>query len=373
MKNYILLLFTSLATILTAQSSDCTNAKYVCTKEPIIIEKIIGYGERNDELLFLSCGKQLNERNSIWLQFTAKNNGKLTFNIQPFKVEDDIDFVLFENRDITKKCILLKEIRCMSSGSNTPHNRNIQTNCMGSTGLRDEATDNAESIGCSGEKDNFLKPAHLLKDHHYVLMINNYSSTNGIIVNWGGDVSFGLPDNTSLSLEYINRGPEVFIQNTEYMDGKYKYHFDIEQNDNTIENSTSLSTNNTIINGFKEQSLGCKPVVYQKAIKNDKIKDAILDITASDREGALIFDYEIGNPFPNPTKEYCILPIISENFNNANITLLDIYGRKYYETNQKLTFGANNIVLPLKNTPSGIYQIFITIENSKAVKKIIKI
>ena len=78
------------------------------------------------------------ESNSSWFKWVCKSTGSLTFAITPTKVDDDIDFVLYELTNGIDDCQTKNPIRCEAAGEDVAL---YPSACHGPTGLRDESKD----------------------------------------------------------------------------------------------------------------------------------------------------------------------------------------------------------------------------------------
>ncbi len=179
-------------------TSDCPTSAMLCDKSTISIASVIGGGVNTKELDDATCfispnGPRVDlESNSTWFKWTCLQSGTLTFIITPTKLDDDIDFAIYELPNGVTNCTGKTLLRCMASGEG-----GIPA-CVpffGPTGLRDGETDIAEASGCAnGNQSNFLKPLDMVAGKTYALGINNFSSTgNGFNLEFGGTGSFVGP------------------------------------------------------------------------------------------------------------------------------------------------------------------------------------
>lgn len=187
-KLFFLLLLSSFN--VKAQNSDCATSNIILNNfDPIKFDFVQGAGlnpnEANDATCFLNSGGIQVESNSLWLKWTCKKAGTLTFVITPDNLQDDIDFVLYETKAINN-CDGKNIIRCMAAGETAG-------GCalLGATGLKIGEIDVSESSGCDGTKNNFLKPLDMEVGKTYALMVNNFtSSKKGFSISFGGDGEF---------------------------------------------------------------------------------------------------------------------------------------------------------------------------------------
>ncbi len=175
--------------------SDCPDAAVLCDKSPFVVQSVKGSGVDGSELdnaLCFSNGASLNnEMNSTWFTWKCKTPGSLTFTLTPNKINDDLDFVLFELPNGLGNCANKQILRCMASGDNF-----YPSKCMGPTGLKEGETDTEEPAGCGlASQSNFLSPLQMEQGKTYALVINNFTSTGtGFSVQWGGTGEFEGPE-----------------------------------------------------------------------------------------------------------------------------------------------------------------------------------
>lgn len=184
----ILLLFIFSSPFIFAQHyQDFSDAFPICYKQTYQFKKMEGHGKIKDHLGSLSCSKELRETNSIWLTWDVESKGILTFYIDPLQSNDDIDFVLFRKATNSIGENSLEEVRCMAAGTNVgqPEIRSIA--CKGATGLNYQSLDDFEKSGCKYDSDNFLKFLSTEVGEQYVLLINNYNSSEGFSISFDGD------------------------------------------------------------------------------------------------------------------------------------------------------------------------------------------
>lgn len=174
--------------------SDCSQAAILCDKTPFVVQSVQGAGKDTSELNGAPCfsgGASLNnEMNSTWFTWKCQKAGSLTFTLKPNKIDDDLDFVLYELPNGLGNCTGKKIVRCMASGDNV-----YPSKCMGPTGLREGETDVEEPAGCGlSSQNNFLAPLQMEVGKCYALVINNFTSTaTGFSVEMGGLGEFEGP------------------------------------------------------------------------------------------------------------------------------------------------------------------------------------
>ena len=164
-------------------SADCSGAIKVCSKTTTLSAgSITSPGSNSSETNNAKLnGNGMDEHATIWYYFTCGKAGKLTFNIKPKDISNDIDFGVYQVPS-SNAC-----------GALTPLRINT-TSCIvgdGSTGLNASSTDIQEVSGCaSGSQDAFCKYIDMTENTTYVLVIDNADGKNGFDLTWGGDGTF---------------------------------------------------------------------------------------------------------------------------------------------------------------------------------------
>jgi gliding motility-associated-like protein len=202
-------------------TSDCPTSAMLCDKSTISVASVTGGGTNTKELDDATCFISANstqrtnlESNSTWFKWTCLQSGTLTFTITPTKLDDDIDFAIYELPNGVGNCTGKSLLRCMASGEGGGSVINPCTPFFGPTGLRVGETDIAEPSGCAaGNQSNFLKPLDMVAGKTYALGINNFSSTgNGFNLEFGGTGSFVGPEakiNFSKSSKKLCLGEDI--------------------------------------------------------------------------------------------------------------------------------------------------------------------
>ena len=174
--------------------SDCPKASVLCDKSAFVVKSVTGAGQDIKELSDAACfsgGTSTNyESNSTWFTWVCDKSGPLTFTLTPNKVDDDLDFVVYELPNGVHNCQGKIVKRCMASGDFT-----FPSKCMGPTGLKDGETDIDEPSGCGlSSQDNYLAPLDMVAGKAYALVINNFTSTGtGFSIQFGGTGTFEGP------------------------------------------------------------------------------------------------------------------------------------------------------------------------------------
>ena len=184
-------------------SSDCPEGTVLCDKETIDVNLLSGSGRIQDEAdntcLDTNPGNGEDEGNSeyssVWFRWIARNDGLLTFTLDPINPVDDLDFAVFELPEGLDDCSNKIVLRCMASGENVGAPFDNWRVCTGATGLRMGETHTSEERGCQTGNTNFLAPLEMEKGKAYALMVNNFSqSGSGFRLEWGGDGEFAGPE-----------------------------------------------------------------------------------------------------------------------------------------------------------------------------------
>ncbi|WP_236981068.1 gliding motility-associated C-terminal domain-containing protein [Membranihabitans maritimus] len=183
--------------------SDCPTATVLCDKSTLIVQQLSGSGEIADEADNtcldtdpVTGGDDGNsEISSVWFKWVARNDGDLTFVLDPINPTDDLDFAVYELPGGLDDCGNKQLLRCMASGEVIGEPFSVWEPCTGPTGLATGSTDVAEQRGCQDGDDNFLMPIEAEEGKAYALVVNNFSTSGaGFRLEWGGDADFAAPD-----------------------------------------------------------------------------------------------------------------------------------------------------------------------------------
>lgn len=169
--------------------SDIESATTLCNKSSFVIETLEGAGNNNDEAAGTCLGEggpfgnpTISEQNSIWLTWTAANDGTLEFVLDPINPEDDLDFVVYELPNGINNGAGKRVLRCMA------------TACPGPTGLSESSNDFVEDLGCEFFEDGFVQAVSMEAGTAYGVLINNFTeSGNGFTITFGGTGEFQGP------------------------------------------------------------------------------------------------------------------------------------------------------------------------------------
>ena len=178
-------------------SGDCITASVLCDKSPFAVEYTNGVGKINNEITKKNApcfdngaGGNDVESSSTWFKWTCDKAGTLTFDLDPFGLTDDLDFIVFQLPKDLNDCDNKILLRCMASGESPSKYPSI---CHGKTGLNLTSTDVSEDAGCqiTPGKDNYLKALDMVAGASYVLVVNNFTDTKaGFRVDFGGTGTF---------------------------------------------------------------------------------------------------------------------------------------------------------------------------------------
>lgn len=188
-QNILLALSFLLYTSLQGQHTDCANARLLCDQSPVIIDKLPHIDEKPESILLKQVNVELTETNSIWFKWKMANSGNLSFSLTPKDKTDDLDFVLYRlNSNGT--CATLETMRFMTAGPKLGEAGAFTDNCQGITGLRDETSLLLDDTGCLEEQYYFLNTIETLSDEWYLLLVNNFHSSGGFRLDFGGTTDF---------------------------------------------------------------------------------------------------------------------------------------------------------------------------------------
>lgn len=175
---------------LNAQNEDCINAKLLCDKENIEVNKLNGTGTDPNELAGTCIGSTgiAFEQASYWYYWVAANNGKITFTITP-KGKDDLDFSFYELPNGISSCEQKIILRCNATHPISTNGSGLV--CGYKTGLDLNSIDVEEDYNCDAGEDGFCKYVDMEKGNTYALYINNWSIGDpSYTIEWGGDGEF---------------------------------------------------------------------------------------------------------------------------------------------------------------------------------------
>jgi hypothetical protein len=106
-------------------------------------------------------------KNARWIKISGfATAGIMEFDFIPDSGVDDIDFIVYKG----SACTSLNELRCIASGPILGEN----LHCLGSTGLKTEATNTSINAGCS--TGNYGSAIPVLAGDVYYILVNNFNS-----------------------------------------------------------------------------------------------------------------------------------------------------------------------------------------------------
>lgn len=210
--------------IICSQSfADCSGAIELSDKSTYVLDQLYGSGNLNQEVKSTSCTKKyFKENNSAWFKWSISRSGNLSFMITPLESNDDLDFIVFKISDIGD-CSSREEIRCMASGEQLYTSSTTINNCKGTTGLKTSSLDISEIEGCGLDDDNFLSSLDVKEGEHYLLFINNFSSSKGFQLDFDGTAEFGVKEqNVRIELfpNPANSETELVVTANDFQDTK---------------------------------------------------------------------------------------------------------------------------------------------------------
>lgn len=355
--------------IILAQFSDCDKAILLCQKNALMVKELNGAGERSDELTYLSCGGELSEKNSVWLKFKAVKSGTFNFVIYPLQTNDDIDFVVFKIYDETNSCTKRKEIRCMAAGDSKTGDTKQDNRCLGVTGLSNNAVDLRETAGCDNLKDNFLSTMQIEQGETYAIAVNNYSSTNGFLIEFGGTVEFGgVP-----SYAAVQSDEPAEINNKLFsFDYEDKNASQEEIHDNIVAGLNFKGLHiETMIKDIEPLKISHKTAASISCI-NSPIKIANTNSIPIQVAGIIEGEFSVSNPFPVPTKDEVNIYLSSDAYQIIRFETIDLLGRTVDTKIEFVNKGTQKISINSTQLLSGTYFLHIFAQNKHLVKKIIK-
>lgn len=182
----------------TDPASDCVEAAILCDKSSFTVQKLLGAGDDDTEIADASCFENGvsalgNEMNSTWFKWTCETSGSLTFVLSPIRVDEDLDFVLFELPGGLDDCANKQAIRCMAAGDD-PIDYTPTSPCHGPTGLNLTEIDIAENAGCDENQNSFLSAVGMTAGMSYALIVNNFTpGDGGFTIEFGGTGTFVGP------------------------------------------------------------------------------------------------------------------------------------------------------------------------------------
>jgi Secretion system C-terminal sorting domain len=379
-KFIIMMIWMLLHTTIAAQYQDCGGAIHVCKKQDIIVKKLNGAGVWTDELKYLSCTDQIIENNMIWFRFNAFKSGSFGFNIYPFNIKDDIDFVLFEvNGSNAQPCHTKNELRCMATGT-TDLSGSERNNCAGMTGMQLISHDITEGVGCNAFKDNYIADIQLEKGKSYALAINNYTSDGGFLLNFVGDADFGTLPVVQVLKEKLEVNKDIFsikLDNNSGLLAALTENLKWSTSPEYLPIDANVTKANPMYSTQKNSTIGCLEHIEMEQTK-DTLSSHNPNIPSIQLTNTPISQYakaplEISDPFPNPTNfetQFTISSIVEQQF---DITISNSQGQLMENAVFNATRGKQTYIYNTNKLAPGIYYCTFKTNTILIIKKIIKI
>lgn len=194
----IILLLGAAVAAFSQNHTDCATSIFLCEKTGFTIASSGGIGISDG--IESTC---LNDEfASTWFRWKVAQPGNLIFLLTPNHASDDLDFAVFKLNS-TGDCDSKTLVRCMAAGE-TVGDPTGSLPCLGSTGLALGETDIEEASGCSNGNNNFLAPLSCLAGEEYVLLVNNFSQSNGgFTLTLGGDAGLSCDSTSTAATEEV--------------------------------------------------------------------------------------------------------------------------------------------------------------------------
>ncbi|MEZ4949830.1 MAG: T9SS type A sorting domain-containing protein [Saprospiraceae bacterium] len=164
----------------------CQNAPSICNNESVSIDFL----PESDDGIINTSGCTVNAfptNHSTWIALELEEPGFLEFDLVPFDIDDDFDFILFQ---IEEDCTNHKELRCLASGKNLGEEQSSPQDCLGAIGLRIGENEDFEIAGCSESSNGYINSVFLESNFKYLLLINNYNSERGFNISFSEKLKF---------------------------------------------------------------------------------------------------------------------------------------------------------------------------------------
>jgi gliding motility-associated-like protein len=178
--------------------ADCDGAVKLCDKTDVKVAGLSGGGKNTNEPEGTSCFEDSNnatddESNSSWYKWTCAQAGTLTFDIIPNDPGNDLDFILYELSGTSiNPCGTRTILRCTATGC--PVTNGVVGLNMTATDVSESWTDMSDPNACTSTALNgYLRYVNMVVGKTYVLMINNFTSSAGFTIKFGGTGIFSGP------------------------------------------------------------------------------------------------------------------------------------------------------------------------------------
>lgn len=170
---YILFILLIPISHINAQYKDCATALEVCGNSPFYIVPTAEIGSADPGVAITCIGQ---EYNSMWVKWTVKEGGIISFVLTPDSVWQDLDFVVYEPGD-EYDCTGKIPIRCMAAGANSGQPPQEVGELYRAYRIGTRNTDAEELPGCPSGSNNFLAPIEALAGDQYIMLINEFSQS----------------------------------------------------------------------------------------------------------------------------------------------------------------------------------------------------
>ena len=352
-------------------NSDCPTAAILCDKSAFAVQSVKGAGndklEMDDALCFSNGSSFGVEMNSTWFCWKARDTGSLTFSLTPNKVDDDLDFVLYELPNGIGNCTGKNVLRCMASGDNV-----YPSKCMGPTGLKEGETDIEEPAGCGlSSQSNFLAPLQMQKGKSYALVINNFTGTGtGFSLKWGGTGEFEGPtaDFSWLPGTGTFQKPVVFTDETiinaaNIVGWTWSFGENAVPKEASGQGPHSVIFNNYGVNHVTliiTTDSGCKVTTTKEVF--------ISKFPTSSNEISAITSFKI---YPNPAHNIVNAQIYVKESFYCQLKLVDALGKTNWVSAQKMMTGENQVIIPLDQLTAGQYFLQLRSGSKLAMQELV--
>ena len=350
MKNIICLLLGAGLLVGTTSAQDrfpdCSGAVILCDKSDLIVKKLAGPGKEPAETGFTTCSDRLEERNSAWIKWQVGKAGTIELAIEPLEPGDDIDFVVYRLDGGIAECSRKHEIRCLASGENIGAPEEDSYACRGRMGLVKNVSDLGEGDGCGDRHDNYLAAIDAQPGERYLLYVNNYTSTNGFKVEWGGDAAFVIPDDLKLPATDQTQMSRAIYFREGYRDGLYKTDWAAES---IYTSFTGKTPGARVPNTF----VACLPI-HENVVKSDPAET-----------------FGIGQLYPNPAAGDVSLPVQAPYPAVVRTDLFDLLGRLVFSREYIVDRGEQTLLLPTALFKSGLYMGLVRAGGTHTTRKLL--
>ncbi len=190
----LILLFSlfALHPLFAQQPFDCVDALEICNEDTVMVQydQVVAGSVPEDVLYW--CDADFTspvglEFSTIWLRYTITSAGAFAFTVLPPDPLADLDFVVF--RSGSNSCEGLYPVRCMFSGEYV--GGELDSICLGATGLSLTATDTLEGPGCTGGSDNFLAALPVEAGEQILLAVSVFNGDVDFEVAYTGTATIG--------------------------------------------------------------------------------------------------------------------------------------------------------------------------------------